>query len=46
MTLEMAQKITGEELIEAFKTFGPSNELDMISKEKLKEELWISGEKI
>ena len=46
MTEEMKEKMTDEELIEAFKFFGPKNDRDGISKAQLKETLDSVGEKL
>ena len=42
----MKEKMTDEELIEAFKFFGAKNDREGISKEQLKETLHAVGEKL
>ena len=44
MTEEMASNVTGEELIETFKTFGPKSEKDCITFEQLKTSLFADKE--
>ena len=46
MTEEMRAKQTDEELIEAFKYFGPNNDQEGITKEQLREVLEQEGEKV
>ena len=46
MTEEMRQKQTDEELIEAFKFFGPANDKEGITKEQLATVLELEGEKV
>ena len=46
MTAEMQEKMTDEELIEAFKFFGPKHEKDGITKEQLMRTLDEAQEKI